>query len=449
MAAGNRPSGETEVTPTPRRRSRLTGSPLARTKGSPLARTKGSPLARAKGSPLARAKGPLLALATVAATLGAGELVARLTGDRQAAFESGLNRTHRRWAALVQSGFYQSIDDPVRRYAMRPGAEFELDGWTFRASGARTRGADVALPKPPDERRILAIGDSFCFGLWCDEDETVVGRLAALANQAEQAAGGSTHWRAINCGVPGYHTGQQYLALIQDGLALEPDLVLLYFNSNDILADGFFYDDELHALYSDAMPFPSRWRRRLWASHLYGWIERHRERALTAGPSPHLSETSPWSHNRPVNRQATAAALAAIADACRTAHVPLFAIHQPLMSWTGDARSADWEILPLVEWAEARFDELEIAHLNLLGWMRGNRDGVDRGPEGTAPPPEFLLEPYFADEDVQGYLAAMDRGEAPAEVALPADPDFHLTAEGYAELARLAYPLIQARGWLP
>ena len=393
--------------------------------------------------------GPLLSLATVLVLLGGFEAFLRLTGDRDEALATGLNRTHRRWASLVQSDFFEEISDPVRRYAMRPGAEYEVDGWQFVVNSHRTRGAELPQPKPANERRILALGDSFCFGMWCDEDETVVGELARRANEAERAAGTPTTWRAINTGVPGYHSGQQLRALVQDGLELEPDLVLLYFNTNDILGDGFFYDEDLRVLYSDSMPLPTTWRRRLWASHLYGWLERHRERGLSTGGAPHLSATGPFSHNLPANRLATAEALAGIVAACEAADVPLFAIHQPLMSWMGDARSPEWEILPLVDWAEAQFDRLGVPHVNLLGWMRGYRDGVDRGPEGVGPPHEFQLEQYFADEDVQAYLAALARGSAPESVELPTEPDFHLTAEGYAELARLAYGPLRERGWLP
>jgi hypothetical protein len=393
--------------------------------------------------------GPALSVAVLLVLLGGLEAALRLVGDRRAALESGLNRTQRRWAELVQSDFFEAVDDPVRRYAMRPGATAQVDGWQFRASSHRTRGGEFPAAKPAGERRIVALGDSFCFGMWCSEEQTVVGHLARLANAREAELGSGLTWRAIDCGVPGYHSGQQRLALLQDGLKLEPDLVLLYFNTNDILADGFFYDDELRVLHSDAMPLSATWRRRLWASHLYGWLERRLEHSLTSRPSPHLDPRNPWALVQEHNQRATASALAGIAAACREAQVPLYALHQPLMTWMGDARNPRWEILPLVEWAEARFEELGIPRTCALGWMRGYRDGVDRGPEGVGPAQEFQLEQYFADETVQSYLAAVARGEPPSAVQLPADPDFHLTGEGYGELARLCYGPLAERGWLP
>ncbi|QDU68091.1 SGNH/GDSL hydrolase family protein [Engelhardtia mirabilis] len=390
-----------------------------------------------------------VALGTLILAGVALEVGLRLSGDRDAALEAGLNRTHRRWAELLQSDFYEEVDDPVRRYAMRPGAVTQVDGWTFRANSHRSRGEEFPTEKPAGERRLLALGDSFCFGMWCDEDETVVARLAAKATAAERAAGSDVTWRGVNMGVPGYHTGQQLRALEQDGLAIDPDVVLLYFNTNDILADGFFYDEDLRILYGDAMPLPAGLRRLMFSSHLYDWIERRYEARLTRGPSPHLSDRSPWSHNRPENREATRAAIARIAQICRERHIPLFVIHQPLMSWMGDARDPNWQILPLVEFADGIFEEEGLPTFNMLGWMRGNLDGIDRGPEGEGPAREFQLEQYFADEAVQAYLAKLAEGNAPANVELPRDPDFHLNGDGYGALAELVYPRMRAAGILP
>lgn len=388
-------------------------------------------------------------LLTLLGSLGALELGLRLAGDRQAALEAGLNRTHRRWAELLLADFYEEVDDPVRRYAMRPGAEVTVDGWLFRANAHRARGPEFPTVKPPGEKRLLAIGDSFCFGMWCDEDETLVARLAERATAAEAAAGSGVTWRPVNLGVPGYHTGQQLRALEQDGLAVDPDVVLLYFNTNDILADGFFYDEDLRVLYGDAMPLPAELRRMLWSSHLYGWLERRVEARLTEVPYPHLSDTSPWSHRRAENQEACAAAIRGIARLCREREVPLFVVHQPLMSWMGDARDPDWRVLPLVEYANRIFAEEDLPTFDMLGWMRGNADGVDRGPEGVGPPREFQLEQYFADENVQDYLTQLASGVAPSAVDLPADPDFHLNAAGYADLARLVHPRMRAEGMLP
>ena len=112
---------------------------------------------------------------------------------------------------------FEEIGDPVRRYAMRPDAACTIDEWTYRISSHRTRGEDFPAEKPDGEKRLLCLGDSYAFGLWSDEDETLVGHLARRANEAERERASGTTWRAVNCGVPGYHAGQQALACSATG----------------------------------------------------------------------------------------------------------------------------------------------------------------------------------------------------------------------------------------
>ena len=416
-------------------------------------------------------KGCLVAVFTLALlTLGL-EITLRATGDRERQFARSVNKTNARWVALTQAGIFEEVSDPVRRYAMRPLAEAEVEGWSFRVSSHRSRGPDFPSAKPPGEKRLLALGDSFCFGLWSDEDETLVGHLARLANEAEQAAGSDTRWRAINLGVPGYHSGQQLIAFEEEGLALDPDVVVLYFNTNDIEQEGFFFDDELGVLRRDFLPLPTRLRKALWSSHLYGWITRFHRRMVESGERPHFEQNVPYAHVRADNQRATAAALARIAELCREREIPLFFVNQPLMSWSEDARSAAWDVLELVDWAEEQRRELGLPGVNLLGWMRGYADGVDRfeaTPE-SAPERDFLVEQYFADERVQeAFRFAQERARevfgkqwpelayseqvqcfAGYQTELPKEPDFHLTGAGYGHIARVVYPHMQAAGLLP
>lgn len=379
---------------------------------------------------------------TTLGLVGVLELGLRVAGDREKALNQNLQRLHRPWVQLMEGDLFQPLPDPVRRYSLRPRVEVQVDDQTFRVNSYRGRGEELPPEKPPGERRMLAIGDSFCFGLWSDEDETLVGHLARLANEADPDG---DPWKTINLGVPGYHTGQQLRALEQDGLPLDPDLVVLYFNTNDIVSEGFFYDEELQVLHSDHSPLPQGVRRALWNSHLYGWIVRRLERRHHARGSPHLDPNTPWAHVREDNQQATRESLARIAELCAERDIPLFMVHQPLMTWSGDTWDADWPILPLVDWMEEVRAELGISGVNLLGWVRCNTDGVDRGPR--RPPEEhyFMLERYFADESVQQVVAAMDRGET-ADFEMPAEPDFHLTGEGYGHMARVVFDAMLEQG---
>jgi len=174
----------------------------------------------------------------------------------------------------------------------------------------------------------------------------------------------------------------------------------------------------------------------------------------------------PWSNVREDNKRATRAAIVEIARLCRARGIPLFFVDQPLWTWCGDARRADWPVLPLVKWAEDLRHELQLPGISLLGFLRGYSDGVDRFDEGA--PPDFLPDLYVADEAVmkavaqakemaradgrtwdelsvdeqRGYLARCS-GEVPEE------PDFHLVGEGYGHIARLCYPLMREAGILP
>ena len=206
-----------------------------------------------------------------------------------------------------------------------------------------------------------------------------------MANAAEEARGGSDRWRAINLGVPGYHSGQQLRALEADGLALDPDVVVLYFNTNDIVAEGMYLSEELNALYSDHLPLlPVGLRRTLWRySYLYGWITRAYTRSFSALPAAHVDERVPWAHVRADNQAATRASIRRIAELCAERDVPLFFVNQPLLTWGGDYHRADWPGLALVAWAEELHAELGLPGISLLPLFRGYTDLVDRSPAPT------------------------------------------------------------------
>ena len=160
------------------------------------------------------------------------------------------------------------------------------------------------------------------------------------------------------------------------------------------------------------------------------------------------------------------ARLAELAELCRARSLPLFVVHQPLMTYIGDSRRADWPILPIVEWFRATCAELHVPALHLLGWIRGYADNVDRFAEGA--PPDCLTDQYIADEGLQAALTwaraqAANAGKdwdalpyaeqitwfAGYPLEIPKDPDFHLTAAGYAHIGRLAYEALRAQGMLP
>lgn len=97
---------------------------------------------------------------------------------------------------------------------------------TYNERGLRDR---PILPKAAGEYRILALGDSVTFGSGVDQDKTFAARLEPLLQ-------GGLHRpvRVINSGVGGYNTVQEVTYFKQEGITLQPDLVMLTYVQNDI-----------------------------------------------------------------------------------------------------------------------------------------------------------------------------------------------------------------------
>lgn len=96
------------------------------------------------------------------------------------------------------------------------------------------RGPEVAIPKPPDTFRVLVLGDSVVEGAQVAYEETMAARLGpALADLA-----GGRRAETVNAGVAGFGTGQQLLFLEREGLAYQPDLVVLVFTIANDVADN-------------------------------------------------------------------------------------------------------------------------------------------------------------------------------------------------------------------
>ncbi|NWG16023.1 MAG: hypothetical protein HXY41_05250 [Chloroflexi bacterium] len=80
-----------------------------------------------------------------------------------------------------------------------------------------------------DAFRILAVGDSFVYGMYVHNRETFPARLEEVLNQRLE-----TRVQVLNAGVPGYTIADELEYLYQKGLALKPNLVILGFYTNDI-----------------------------------------------------------------------------------------------------------------------------------------------------------------------------------------------------------------------
>jgi hypothetical protein len=169
--------------------------------------------------PLARLAGPTLALVSLSLCLGTLELVARMVVGRAQArprtsesflqFDPGL-------------GWNKAPNETVELWAAESHVRFETNSHGLR-------GPDRPHAKPPDTRRVLLLGDSFLEAGTVEEPRSVRARL-------EEALRGSGcgPFEVINGGTSGYSTDQELLFFREDGRLYQPDVVVLFFFSNDL-----------------------------------------------------------------------------------------------------------------------------------------------------------------------------------------------------------------------
>jgi len=93
------------------------------------------------------------------------------------------------------------------------------------------RGAEHPLQRPSGKYRVLILGDSFTEGVHVGEDDVFSARLESMNRQIE----------ALNAGVGGYGTVQEYLYLISEGRKFKPDLALVMFFDNDLTDNCLSY----------------------------------------------------------------------------------------------------------------------------------------------------------------------------------------------------------------
>jgi lysophospholipase L1-like esterase len=94
------------------------------------------------------------------------------------------------------------------------------------------RGPEIERSAPPGRIRILVLGDSMMFGYYLEEVETFPARLEARL----RADGIDTE--VVNTGSGGWSIASETSFLIERGLALEPDHVILAISGNDLTELG-------------------------------------------------------------------------------------------------------------------------------------------------------------------------------------------------------------------
>lgn len=133
--------------------------------------------------------------------------------------------------------------DPVLGWRPLPNVSKVGGIWgVTRPASSNSRGwrdVEHALEKPAGRRRLVAIGDSFTFGVDADDGERFTDALPGLVDQLE----------VINLGVAGYGPDQELLVLEREAFKYDPDVVLL---TSTVLND--FTDIGYERLYSWPKP---------------------------------------------------------------------------------------------------------------------------------------------------------------------------------------------------
>ncbi len=186
-----------------------------------------------------------------------------------------------RMAGALLPGDYQTTSfleaHPQFGRRNKPGAGWkktqEFTSW-IDVNSKGLRGPEIEYAKPPGERRVLVLGDSFTFAEQVNQDETFTQRLETRLGSAQD--GGT--YRVLNAGSNGWATANELVFLAKEGVRFEPDLVVLALYLGNDVSDNYrrldikrvAEDADLALRGADAFDGPRRLLRR---SQLYTFIE--------------------------------------------------------------------------------------------------------------------------------------------------------------------------------
>jgi lysophospholipase L1-like esterase len=186
---------------------------------------------------------------------------------------------------LPEETFGIVVPDPDLFWRLKPNVVLDYAG---EKGGCRTNALGLRSspigPKQPGEFRILALGESTTFGVGVPDRLAYPQRLETLLRES----GGCPGCRVINAGVSAWSSFQSRRFLEREGLALQPDLVLVYHEINDYMPASFRNAGQSEAamLRSDlqlhASTRESLGRRVLSSSAFVRWLTYHRARRAVA-----------------------------------------------------------------------------------------------------------------------------------------------------------------------
>ncbi len=131
-------------------------------------------------------------------------------------------------------------DDGMKFYRFHPKvglfhkSDFAGDylGVTYTMNALGARGPLIAHARQPGTPRILLLGDSVTWGFGVADDESLPAALSTRLRDVE----------VVNLGVAGFGTAQELVLLREEGLAYQPDHVVLVFTLANDVEDTYLPD---------------------------------------------------------------------------------------------------------------------------------------------------------------------------------------------------------------
>jgi lysophospholipase L1-like esterase len=129
-------------------------------------------------------------------------------------------------------------ENPGLIYELLPNREGRLLGAPYRSNALGMRRDEAPSASSPGVWRIAALGDSTMFG-WAIEEKAA---YPAVLERHLNAVGDGVRYEVLNLAVPGYNTAQEVESLAGRINELEPDLVMIQFDFNDLALPNFLQD---------------------------------------------------------------------------------------------------------------------------------------------------------------------------------------------------------------
>ena len=196
-------------------------------------------------------------------------------------------------------------------YDLEPGLQVKFQGVPVSTNSCGMRSDEIPVVKPERTYRIALLGDSFAFGWGVERDAIFAKVIERLLNEEARPYG--VRVEVLNFGVPGYSTFQEVASFLDKGLDFDPDLVIVYFVSNDFGLPFFLGNPNQGSSLMNAVDFA----RRVWN-----------------GDDPEHAEEKSFLHKRlDPNRS-----LRRLSRKLEKLGVPLYVAVNPGKSWKRDVK---------------------------------------------------------------------------------------------------------------